>query len=192
MLLVLLGIADSALFILSLFLHELGHAVAARRSGIPVKAMRFFVFGGLTEMQRRAESPRQELAIALAGPLVSATLGALLVLVAWRGTGDTLLLGQINWILAGFNLLPVFPLDGGRALRAVLWKTSGDFERGTRQAIGCARFVIYAMIAAGIGYALLYSAVAGFLFVLIAWRLRLRHENSVPNFVADPAYSVCA
>jgi Zn-dependent protease len=193
---VFLGIVGSALFFLSLVLHELGHSLVAIRCGLRVKSIRFFMFGGLTEMEKNAASPAQELGIALAGPLVSGLIGAVFLLSSdivpgdWGAiAGDMERAGTINLLLAAFNLVPAFPLDGGRALRAILWKVSGSYARGTQQAITCTRFAIYGAVAAGAAYALIYSLLVGSLVVLVAWRMKkLLPDDSPEPHVDSPKF----
>jgi Zn-dependent protease len=173
-----LGLIASAGFFLSVFLHEAGHSLAALRYGLPVKAIRFFSFGGLTDLGKRPESPVQELWIALSGPVVSAVLGGLLLaaamgdlpLAGWL-LREVRLLGRLNLLLAAFNLIPIFPLDGGRALRALLWKSTGDYDRATRQAHSCARMFVSIMMLAGAARLLFADFLTGTVILVIAWRL---------------------
>ena len=124
----LFGIMTSLLFFSSVVLHELGHSVIAQNYGIAVKSITLFVFGGVAQMAREPERPVQEFNIAIAGPVVSAALGAgfhglsVWLPSAFEGiVAQAQWLGRINLTLAVFNLIPGFPLDGGRVLRAVIW-----------------------------------------------------------------------
>src|SRR5579862_8452326 len=137
----------------SLIVHELGHALVARRHGIEVKRIDLFLFGGLTQMSRDAASPGEDFKIAVAGPL--ATLGVILLCLAIDvaivgahrlAHAITLdshititpvllslsLLLPMNVLLLAFNILPAFPLDGGRIARSVIWRVTGEKARGTR------------------------------------------------------------
>lgn len=139
------GIAAVLLFV-SVLLHELGHSYVALRYRIPIEQITLFIFGGIAHMRREAPSPRAEFLIAMAGPAVSFLLGALsfgLVALAesvqaqegLRGLSMLgALLGMVNVQLGLFNLIPGFPLDGGRVLRAGLWAWGKDFHRATKQA----------------------------------------------------------
>jgi len=124
----------------SVLLHEIGHSLVARRYRIPIGQITLFVFGGVAQMHREPPGPRAEFLIAIAGPIVSFLLGGLLLglaTTARMGQGLValgILLGSVNIQLGLFNLIPGFPLDGGRVLRAGLWAWSGDFHRATRQA----------------------------------------------------------
>jgi len=159
----------------SLILHELGHALVARRQGIPIAGIDLWFFGGLSQMRREPETPGEELKVAAAGPAVTLALFALCVtagsLVASSGrftdvaltrvgftTTPALALigwmGFINGVLFLFNIVPAFPLDGGRILRAVIWWRSDDRNRGTR-AVG----------RSGQAFALLLGAAGLYLFL---------------------------
>jgi Zn-dependent protease len=139
------GIAALLLF-LSVLLHELGHSYVALRYKIPIKQITLFIFGGMAHMGKEPPSPRAEFLIAMAGPLVSFILGAVcfsgamaLDALPMRSTLQGLvvlgsLLGMVNVQLGLFNLIPGFPLDGGRVLRAGLWALNKDFHRATSQA----------------------------------------------------------
>ena len=139
------GIAALLLF-LSVLLHELGHSYVALRYHIPIRQITLFIFGGVAHMEREPPNPRAEFLIAMAGPIVSLILGAACFGVAlavesisaqFRFQGLVVLgslLGMVNVQLGLFNLIPGFPLDGGRVLRAWLWAWNKDFNRATSQA----------------------------------------------------------
>ncbi len=133
----LVGLALVLCLLLSVLLHELGHALTARRYGIGVRGITLELLGGYTEMDREAPSPKVELLVSLAGPAVSAVLGlaaALGAALAPRGTAlfqVLLLLALSNLVVAVFNALPGLPLDGGRALRAAVWAGTGNRHQGT-------------------------------------------------------------
>src|ERR1700722_5875261 len=122
-----LGIVTSLLFFGSVVFHELSHSVVALRYRIPVKSITFFVFGGLSSIEREPDRAAQEFNIAIAGPISSLFLAGCFWLVAHYLNGDTMVaaaakwLWEINLTLAVFNLLPGFPLDGGRILRGIVW-----------------------------------------------------------------------
>ena len=139
------GVAALLLFA-SVLLHELGHSVVALRYHIPIGQITLFIFGGVAQMRKEPPHPRAEFLIAIAGPIVSFFLAGLcmglVLFLEWLPSGTSLqgltalgaLLGMVNTQLGLFNLLPGFPLDGGRALRAGLWAWSKDFYRATGQA----------------------------------------------------------
>ncbi len=138
-----MGAAGALGLFASIVLHEFGHAVVARREGIPMKGITLFIFGGVAEMDREPPTAKSEFRMAIAGPIVSFAL-ALAFYLAWgflqtagvpaAVTGVLLYLAVINAVLAIFNLLPAFPLDGGRVLRSVLWARSNDLRKATRTA----------------------------------------------------------
>lgn len=144
-----MGAAGALGLFISIVLHELGHAVAARRFGIEMRGITLFIFGGVAEMTREPAHAKAEFVVAIAGPIVSILLSVGLLAAAWSGksahfpvavTGVVAYLGWINLVLVIFNMLPAFPLDGGRVLRAALWRLWGDLRRATRvsAAIGSA------------------------------------------------------
>jgi Zn-dependent protease/CBS domain-containing protein len=152
------GALVAVLFFASVLAHELSHALLARRFGIEVRDITLFIFGGAATLEGEAKTPREEALIALAGPLCSMVLGAVLVgtsqVVDQPQVGDIAgWLGVINLSLAVFNLIPAFPMDGGRVLRAVLWRIRGDQFAATRGAAGVGRLFGYALIAFGVWWA---------------------------------------
>ncbi len=185
-------VISALLFFGSLIVHELGHALAARRQGIEIKSIQLFLFGGLTQMSRDARSPGEEFKVAAAGPL--ATLGMVVVFLAidlaivgpqrlwdaFRLATDikvTPVLLSLSWLLLMnaivfvFNLVPAFPLDGGRIARAIVWRATGDKRRGTRSAAKLGQ--AFAAILAGFGIWLLLAggALGGLWLVLLAFLL---------------------
>ena len=139
---VLCALLTALLFFSSVLLHELSHSVVANRSGIPIGRITLFVFGGVAQMEKDVPSPRVELKMALAGPGCSFILGILFGGLSYaldRAGAHTLsfalaILAVVNIGMGTFNLIPGFPLDGGRVLRSALWHRSGDLERSTRTA----------------------------------------------------------
>jgi Zn-dependent protease/CBS domain-containing protein len=136
----LYGLVATLLLFGSVLLHELSHAVVARRVGVPVSGITLFVFGGAAQMAREPDSPRAEFLMAVVGPLTSyaVALGCWLTLGAWSPAlvGESLLLylGAVNVVIGTFNLVPGFPLDGGRLLRSALWAWRRDLAWATRMA----------------------------------------------------------
>jgi Zn-dependent protease/CBS domain-containing protein len=149
----------------SVLLHEIGHSLVARRYRIPISQITLFVFGGVAQMRREPPGPRAEFLIAVAGPIVSFLLGGLLIgLTASAPMGQGLvalgvLLGSVNIQLGLFNLIPGFPLDGGRVLRAGLWAWSGDFNRATKQAALAGQG--FGVVLGGVGGILMAGAATG-------------------------------
>ena len=137
-----IAVITTFFFFISVLLHELSHSIVARRNGIPIRRITLFVFGGVAQMSRDVTSPGVEFKMAVAGPLCSYALciifGGLYVLASFLGAGTVAfgfaLLGLVNFALGTFNLLPGFPLDGGRILRSLLWHHSDDLLKSTRTA----------------------------------------------------------
>jgi Zn-dependent protease/CBS domain-containing protein len=151
-----MAIVAAVLFFGSLILHELGHAVQARRDGIAIEGITLWVFGGVARLRGQMPSAGAELRVALAGPAVSLLLGAVFVLVALAlplpsGVDAVVFwVGQVNLLLLVFNLLPALPLDGGRVLRALLWGRRQDFASATRTAGRLGRFFGQLLIGLGL------------------------------------------
>jgi Zn-dependent protease len=151
------GIIASLLFFLSILIHELAHSYVAIKNGIPVKDITLFVFGGVSRITKEANRPSTEILIALVGPLASICIAAIYFGI-YRGLSsvDTLLATLALWIaflnafMALFNLIPGFPLDGGRVLRSVIWHNTGSFIRGTRTATIVGRSIGYIFITGGL------------------------------------------
>jgi Zn-dependent protease len=150
------GVVTSLLFFGSVLLHEVGHCVVALHFGIPVKSITLFIFGGVAQITREPERPAQEFQIAAAGPAVSAALGLFFYTIHFLARdsfeGVAFLgewLGTINLYLALFNLIPGLPLDGGRVFRALVWRSTGSFERATDVAVASGQTFAYGMIIYG-------------------------------------------
>jgi Zn-dependent protease len=152
----LLGLVTSLLFFASVLAHELGHAFVALRENVPVKRISLFFFGGVAQIGREPDSPGAEFRIAIAGPLVSFGLAALFGGLSLIGESVPLIgepaayLARINFILALFNLIPGFPLDGGRIFRSIVWKYNGSLYRSTRIASVLGQIVAFGFIAYGV------------------------------------------
>ncbi len=176
----LMGVVGTLLFFASLVAHELAHCLVAKAKGIPVDGITLFVFGGMARTRMDAETPGDEFQIAGVGPLLSLILAGLFALIWWVGrnagwtlavTGVASYLSSINLLLAIFNLLPGFPLDGGRLFRSVIWKATGDLEKATRIASWGGQFFAYLIIALGFVQLFAGNLLGGTWFVLIGWFL---------------------
>jgi len=167
-------------FFASVLIHELSHSIVARRRGVPVTSITLFIFGGISNISREPDSPGMEFAIAFAGPASSFVLGGIFFAIwgvakaaHWPTAviGVAYYLALINVILGAFNLVPGFPLDGGRVLRAALWRRSRDLTSATRVAANVGRVVGFLIIAYGLYLFIAGFAVSGLWFVLIGWFL---------------------
>jgi Zn-dependent protease/CBS domain-containing protein len=136
----LIGGGVSLAFFACIVLHELGHAVVARRTGIPVRGITLFLFGGVAEMEREPPSAGREFLMAIGGPVVSLILAGVCLALARVGSNagwpkpleaSLSFLGMMNLVVLVFNLVPAFPLDGGRVLRSILWGIGGNLRRAT-------------------------------------------------------------
>lgn len=182
-----MGTVATLLFFACLLAHELSHSVVARAKGIEVEGITLFIFGGMARTRLESEDPVDELLIAGVGPLMSFALGALFFGLEWVGgqggwppevTRVAEYLAYINVALAVFNLLPGFPLDGGRLFRAMAWKATGDFTKATRWASNGGRWLGYAVMAVGFLQTFAGFVVGGLWLVFIGWFLRGAAEMS--------------
>jgi Zn-dependent protease len=172
-----MSVVAAVLFFASLLLHELGHAVVARRAGMEIEGIVLWLFGGVARFSGLFPSARAELRIALAGPAVSLAIGISLVLAGAliplpsEVDGVVSWLGTINLVLLVFNMLPALPLDGGRVLRSLIWEATGDFTRATRFAATLSQAFGQVMIAGGILLLILAGAPGGLWLSMIGWFL---------------------
>src|SRR5262245_643146 len=154
------GIATSLLFFASVLFHELSHSVVARAYKIPVISITLFVFGGVARIGREPSKAIQEFNIAIAGPIASLFLAGaffgLTLIFPYSAMAGALAtwLAETNLSLALFNLVPGFPLDGGRILRAIVWGITKDFTKATKVAARSGKLIAYAMIMVGAWFAL--------------------------------------
>jgi Zn-dependent protease len=172
---VLMALIATVLFFVSLLGHELGHAVVARRHGVPIEGITLWVFGGVARFRGEPPTAKAELRIALAGPLVSLLVAAVCLVplaavpLPDPAGGVVQWVGSMNAALLVFNLLPAFPLDGGRVLRAVIWHFTGDIARATQWAAAAGKGFGAAFIAAGFVLALWVGSVSGLWLALIGF-----------------------
>ena len=185
----IVGAVTAVLFFASVLLHELGHSVVALREKVPVRSITLFIFGGVAQIGSEPPTAGAEFRIAIAGPLVSLALAGLSGLLSLGVAGAASLaapvayLARINLMLALFNLIPGFPLDGGRVLRAVLWGLGGSLRTATRWASRAGRGVAYLFILLGVGQMLLGGFVNGLWIAFIGWFLNNAAESSYQQVV---------
>ena len=208
-----LAVAGALLFFASVLLHELAHSLVAQARGLPVRDITLFIFGGVSNIQQEPPTPQIEFLMAVVGPLTSLALGALLTwaggalsagaaesvigsppaLLARLSPLATLLLylGPANILLGLFNLIPGFPLDGGRVLRAALWAATHDLRRATRWAAVVGQAIGWAFIAAGLAtfFGLRIPFVGGFVgglwLAFIGWFLQSAAAQSYQQVVVQ-------
>lgn len=196
----LVAVASALAFFVSLVLHELGHALAARRSGIGIDGIDLWLFGGIAKLTRDSRSPGEELRIASAGPVVTLAIVLLCAAVgialggrsgfsdAVALTGDPApglaligWLGLVNAFLLVFNLVPAFPLDGGRIARAVAWRVTGDRNRGTRFSARLGQAFSWALILGGLYVAARISTFDGIWLAALGWFLGQAASGAVAS-----------
>ena len=178
----LLALLSAVGFFGSILLHEFGHAVVAMRNGIGISSIQLWIFGGMARMDREADTPGTELKVALAGPAVTAAIAIVLggvgiVASGWNGFEEAVLLESrsdvsglmalvawlvtINLLVLVFNLLPAYPMDGGRVAKALAWYRSGNRNKATRFAANLGRIFGYLFIAGGIALAFTGAVFSG-------------------------------
>jgi Zn-dependent protease len=161
----------------SVLVHELGHSWVALRHGLPIRRITLFVFGGVAEIGREAATPAAEVRIAVAGPLTSLALAACFGLVGLVARDVDVVAAPAGWLVrinatvAIFNLMPGFPLDGGRVLRAIAWRRTGSFEEATRTAAFSGRVVGIGLILLGLLMLLAGNLSGGVWVAAIGWFL---------------------
>ncbi len=188
----LMGIAGTVGLFLSVVFHELAHSLVARAHGIPMRGITLFIFGGIAEMHEDAKDPKSELLMAVAGPAASVLIAIVFWGIHWLDVGQTwpspvhgllIYLSTINIILAIFNMLPAFPLDGGRVLRAILWSWKDNLRWATK---------ISSRIGSGFGVALIAIGVVSFIsgnfingvwLALIGFFLRWVAQNAYQQLI---------
>lgn len=178
-----LAVLTALLFFVSLVLHELAHSLVARSKGLPVRSITLFALGGVAQIENGSRDARTEFLMAIAGPVMSAALGAIALLLAalggWapaEGEHTPLIamlawLGYINLGLAMFNMLPGYPMDGGRVLRAIVWWKTGDAHRSTRVAARAGQVVGALFILWGLARAFAGAGLGGLWMAFIGWFL---------------------
>lgn len=177
----IMGVAGALGLFASVIAHEFGHAMTARRFGVEMRGITLFIFGGVAEMSQEPPSAKAEFWIAVAGPIVSLALGLVLVgLDAARTTlalpepvaGVVGYLGWINLVLVGFNIIPAFPLDGGRVLRAILWHVRGDLSWATKVTAELGSSFGIALFVLGLLFFITGNLIAGVWWFLLGLFLR--------------------
>jgi Zn-dependent protease/predicted transcriptional regulator len=192
----LMGIVGAMGLFLSIIVHEFSHSLVARKYGMPMKGITLFIFGGVAEMGDEPPSPKAEFFMAVAGPLSSIAIGLMFYAIYWFGkpgafsepvSGVVGYLAWINGILAAFNLIPAFPLDGGRVLRSIIWGIKGNLRKATRisSTIGTV-FGIF-LIVFGVFNILLGNFVGGMWWFLIGMFVQGAAKMSYQQMVTRKA-----
>ncbi len=180
------ALATTAVFFFCLLLHEISHSVVARTKGVEVTGITLFMFGGVSQLRDEPRRPSDEFTIAVVGPVTSAVLGLLFLTLRQIFSPASLAfeafgwLGRINVALAIFNLLPGFPLDGGRMLRAAVWGATKDLRMATKVASFMGSVIAFGLVGLGILMVLLGGRfIEGLWFGLIGWFLLVAARSSV-------------
>ncbi|MFN8635092.1 MAG: site-2 protease family protein [Chloroflexota bacterium] len=192
----IVGAAAALLLFISVLLHELCHSIVAQARGLTVKSITLFIFGGVSNIGRESEDPQDEFLIAVVGPLSSLMLAGLFWLGghAVPGTAGPLnavfsYLAVVNLMLALFNILPGFPLDGGRVLRAILWGATGSMVRGTTIASVVGQVLAYGFIGVGIWqFFIEHDPLSGMWIGFIGWFLNSAAESTRRQTVVQEGF----
>ncbi|HEY7545703.1 MAG TPA: site-2 protease family protein [Blastocatellia bacterium] len=177
-----LGFLTTALLFASVIIHELAHALMARTVGVGTKDITLYMFGGLATLEGQPADPTAEFKIAVVGPAASFLLGTVFFAsnelflhgTPYRAAGQVLRhLGIVNWFLAGFNILPGLPLDGGRVLRALLWKINKNYRAATQSAIRFGLMIAIALVSVGIYWFLFKEWVTGMWCMIVGLMIAL-------------------
>ena len=192
------GLLTTLLLFASVLAHELGHSLVALSQGLKVRSITLLLFGGVSRIQGDATRPRNEFLIAFAGPAVSLAIGV--TLVGWwvmfgpvyeqdvtLFNGVIFFTGWMNIMVAGFNMLPGFPMDGGRVLRSAVWSFTGDTVRATRVAYLVGRAVFFVLIGWGVWQMLNGDVFGGIWIAMIGWFLMSSGRNEVDGEKANGA-----
>ncbi len=182
----MMGIAGALGLFGSIILHELSHSLVARRYGLNMRGITLFLFGGVAEMNEEPRNAKTEFMMAIAGPLMSLLLAGVFYL-AYRGagpdaplwlTGVLFYLSIINLVVAGFNLIPAFPLDGGRVFRAAIWGWTKDIGKATRAAAAGGSIFAFLLIGLGLLSVMQGNLVGGGWWILIGWFIHAAARSS--------------
>src|SRR6266540_6005079 len=172
------GLVAAVLFLASILAHELAHALVARANGVEVEAITLWLLGGVAELRNEPKTPGAEFAIAVVGPVTSGVVGGLFGAVAFGlssaeaggiAVAVASYLAVTNVALAVFNLVPAAPLDGGRVLRAAVWRWTGDRTKASVVAARAGRIFGFVLIAAGVAQILLLGGFGGWWWLLLGW-----------------------
>jgi Zn-dependent protease/CBS domain-containing protein len=189
--------AIALLFFVSVLLHELSHSLVSIKLGMPVKSITLFIFGGIAQIEQEPDEPMKELKMAIAGPGMSIFLFGLFLLLSiiFKNFGapeaavvSLGYLSTINLSLAIFNLVPAFPLDGGRVLRAIIWRFTGNLQRSTKITSAMGSIFGYFLIAFGVLLLLNNYIINGIWLVFIGWFINQMSKDSYQSMLLSDIF----
>lgn len=190
-LLALITIITVILFFTSVLIHEMSHSLVARRRGTSVKRITLFIFGGMAEIEKEPETPYSEFVMAIAGPTASFVMGIIFGVI-WILTVNIApirepvkYLAVINIVLGVFNMLPGYPLDGGRVLRSIVWRVTGNLERSTFIASTVGRVIGFMIIAVGVFFILTGNFLNGVWLAFIGWFLQSSAQRGYRQLIFE-------
>ena len=190
-LLALITIITVILFFTSVLIHEMSHSLVARRRGTSVKRITLFIFGGMAEIEKEPETPYSEFVMAIAGPTASFVMGIIFGVI-WIFTVNIApirepvkYLAIINIVLGVFNMLPGYPLDGGRVLRSIVWRVTGNLERSTFIASTVGRVIGFMIIAVGVFFILTGNFLNGVWLAFIGWFLQSSAQRGYRQLIFE-------
>lgn len=189
-----LGVISAVTLFISVLLHELAHSYVAKKNGLPVRRIVLFIFGGVSEIEEEPKEASLEFKVALVGPLTSFAIALILWFLQYPARVFGVLAvapleygAYINLLLGGFNLLPAFPLDGGRILRAGIWRWKKNLLQATRIATRVGVFFSYVLIFWGFFFIIGGVFIGGLWFILIGWFLKNGAESSLRQTIISEA-----
>jgi Zn-dependent protease/CBS domain-containing protein len=192
----LMGFAGAIGLFISIIAHEFSHSIVARKYGLPIRGITLFLFGGVAEMDEEPKTAKAEFMMAIVGPISSVLIAIVCYILYYFGlelgwpyplTGVIYYLAMINGVLAGFNMLPAFPLDGGRILRSILWHFKGNLKWATRIASGIGSFFGLFLIIVGVFDVITGNFVSGMWSFLIGLFLKKAAETSYEQLITRRA-----
>jgi len=191
-----IGIASAFLLFLSVLVHELAHSYVAKKNGLPITRITLFFFGGVSEIREEPKNPRLEVKMAAAGPVTSFLIAGLFASMWYVSLTSQVPIGltatfqygaMINALLGAFNLIPAFPLDGGRVLRGAVWSRSGSLLWATTLASRVGEGFAYVMMLGGFAVMLLGDVIDGIWFLFLGWFLKSGAEASKNQTIISEA-----
>ena len=190
---ILLGAISTVLWFFCILLHEFGHSLTAKKFGFKVKEIILFVFGGVSVITQLPKKPSQEFLIAIAGPVISFVLGIIFFVLSLFTKEGTVLYGLLNFLTVGnfmlgaFNLIPAFPLDGGRILRSLLWNKFGELK-ATKFALFAGEIFAYFLMIMGGLYFITGEFLNGIWLILLGYFIKKSAENNYKQIITKSLF----